>query len=78
MSRRQVKILIEITTEFESYDNDELNELAFQDIREYVEESFDVLGYIPLYVEKNEHGSWIEDSTSEVKTKVLKAHARPI
>ena len=66
---RKVKCTIEITAEYHKYDKEVTNRSADKHIRRWIKESMNDLRHIPIYAEKDENGSYIEDCTRKVTIK---------
>ena len=72
---RSIKFTCEIEVPFHEYKTKKLNKKAFSYIKRWLRDCFkntSQLNFIPLYVEKDEDGCWIEDACSESKIKILK------
>lgn len=75
--RTKVFITISAEVEFETYPTEKLNKRAMQSIRGWLKESMETARFIPLYVEQDDTGSYIEDCTKPLgKTKILLEEAR--
>lgn len=67
----KVKIKAEIEVPFYAYDTKRLNEKAKREIKRWIKETLNnQLSYIPLWVEKDEYGTAIEDCAKKSKIKV--------
>lgn len=75
--KTKVTINISAEVEFETYSTEKLNKLAMQSIRGWLKESMDTARYIPLYVEQDDTGAYIEDCTKPLgKVKIALEEAR--
>lgn len=71
--KEKLKVNIKLEVPFESYPTEKLNDKARAHIVKWIKDSLKMeLGFIPLYVEKDEAGAWIEDSTGPIKITVNK------
>tara|TARA_Y100000034_G_scaffold43496_3_gene53127 strand:- start:42850 stop:43056 length:207 start_codon:yes stop_codon:yes gene_type:complete len=61
-------VTIEVEVPFHEYDTAAKNKKARQDIKNWLKES--LRDYIPLYVERDKNGSFIEDCSNKIKAKV--------
>lgn len=68
---RKCIVDVQLVVPFLSYENDKMDRKAQRDIERWVKETMrNDLSFIPLYVEKGENGSPIEDSTRKAICKV--------
>ena len=63
------RILIEIEASFHAYDSDAKNKRAKKHIETWIMDSID--RHVPIYAEKDENGSYIEDCTRKIKVKKI-------
>lgn len=68
MKRIKTKFSVEIEVPFEPYKTAKLNRKAINHIKRWITEALQQdLSFIPLYIEKDEHGSSIEDCSCRTK-----------
>lgn len=68
MAKRTVRVLVELEIPYEEYKTKAQNSRADASIRRWISETArSELSFIPLYVEKEPDGSYIEDCTSKAK-----------
>ena len=68
---KKVKIEVTIFAEFSEYPTKKMNASAERQIRTWVKDSIEnCKPFIPLYVEKDCHGSFLEDCTQRIKVKL--------
>ena len=69
--KKIVKVKCTIEIPFESYDKKKLNEKAVRSIKRWIRQTInEELSYIPLFIEKDDHGAFIEDTTGQTKTTI--------
>lgn len=70
MIKHKLKLAIEV--EFESYGNKRLDQKAIGCINKYILATLkNECGHIPLYIQKDENGSVLEDATKKLKIQVI-------
>ena len=68
----KIKLTLEIEVQFHGYKTKRLNQKARTGIRKWIRDAAQHhLCFIPMYVEKGEDGSLIEDCSSRTKIKIL-------
>jgi hypothetical protein len=70
MSKKNVKVVVEMNVSFESYNDKAKDGKAKNQIRKFVRDVLDDCSYIPLYVERDDDGSDIEDVTHSTRIKI--------
>ncbi|MEE8113880.1 MAG: hypothetical protein V3T23_05950 [Nitrososphaerales archaeon] len=74
MSKRIAYVAVYLEVPYEGYSSKAKNNKADAEIRRWVRETAqNELSFIPLYVEKEPDGSYIEDVTDKSKIKVKRA-----
>lgn len=69
----KVKVKVEVEVSFNSYPEKQQNKAAKRAILKWIEDTLkNECEYIPLYVEKDDSGGMIEDTTQNTKVKVKK------
>lgn len=75
MAKRIAYVAVYLEVPYEGYSSKTKNEQAERQIRRWVRETVqNELSFIPMYVEKESDGSYIEDVTN--KSKIRVKHAR--
>lgn len=68
---KTIKVKVEVEVPFHSYGTEAKDARAVGDIRRWIKSSLTrECSYIPLYVDKDDSGATIEDSTSKTKVKL--------
>lgn len=71
MRKLKETIVVTIEVPFYSYENKKLDDLARREIKRWIKETVEnELSYIPMYVEKDNHGSYLEDCSRKTKISI--------
>ncbi len=71
MAIKTVKVKVEMEVPFHSYGTKAKDAKAVAHIRRWIRDTLtNGAGYIPLYVERDEHGGAIEDCTNKTKVRL--------
>lgn len=72
--KRIANITVTLQTSFCSYENQAKDKKVLKQIAKYVKETLqNEASFIPLYIEKDEHGSAIEDSSKKSSIEIKQA-----
>lgn len=70
MTIKKINLLASIEISYYPYKNKKKNKKAETDIVRWVRSSLEDINYIPLYIEREENGSAIEDITQKARIKI--------
>jgi len=69
---KTVEVTCKIKVVFNSYNKKSLDKKAMNNIKKWIKESIiDECNYIPLYIKKNENGSFTENRSMKIKIYVF-------